>query len=120
MGWLLTCGMDTCAVTQCDDANGQSGDGCSNECTIEEGFECNFGNRFTYDICTPLAASVDASPRRDIGDVGGSGSRRVRGAQRKLLQSSVRIAVRLARGRAESSGMPLMVEGYMWSLSDDR
>jgi cysteine-rich repeat protein len=120
MAFDAWCGHVRCHVTQCDDANGQSGDGCSDECTIEEGFDCKFGNRFTHDICTPLPASVGTSPRRDIGGVGGSGSVRVRGAQRKLLQSSVRIAVRMSRGRAESSGMPLMVEGYMWSLSDDR
>lgn len=35
---------------QCDDANPWSGDGCSNQCTVEVGFKCtyNFNPEFNF------------------------------------------------------------------------
>lgn len=97
---------------QCDDANVKDGDGCSSLCTIEAGFECTGGNRFTYDICT---ATGVAGARRRNASVPHRG-----GAERKLLASSVRIAVRMGRGKDEAKGGALMVEKYLWAVRDAR
>ncbi|CDW89486.1 UNKNOWN [Stylonychia lemnae] len=36
---------------QCDDGNSINGDGCSSACTIEKGFNCTTGSKFTPSIC---------------------------------------------------------------------
>lgn len=36
----------------CDDGNALSGDGCSLDCVVEEGFTCTGGSPTTADVCT--------------------------------------------------------------------
>ena len=55
-------GPDTCVekcgdgrndgMRECDDGNLLDYDGCSSECTIEEGYECNNGGAGMIDMCT--------------------------------------------------------------------
>jgi len=40
-------------IEECDDANNFPGDGCSKECTVEEGFVCTETSATKYDICVP-------------------------------------------------------------------
>ena len=35
----------------CDDGNFQAGDGCSSNCAIEDGYECNGGSFYSPDAC---------------------------------------------------------------------
>ena len=36
---------------QCDDGNLINGDGCSSKCTIEQGWACTPGNKYTASVC---------------------------------------------------------------------
>ena len=38
---------------ECDDGNKNNGDGCSDECMIEQGFQCMGGSDSFPDFCTP-------------------------------------------------------------------
>ncbi|CAI2379520.1 unnamed protein product [Moneuplotes crassus] len=38
----------------CDDGNNLSGDGCSEQCQVESGFECSGGSISSSDICTKI------------------------------------------------------------------
>ena len=38
-------------LEQCDDNNTVSGDGCSHNCTIEEGYNCSGGSALGPDTC---------------------------------------------------------------------
>jgi cysteine-rich repeat protein len=41
-------------INECDDGNLDSGDGCSPECQIEEGWICSEGSRTKKDSCFPI------------------------------------------------------------------
>jgi len=40
-------------ILECEDGNSFSGDGCSEFCEIEEGFECSRGNETSPGSCSP-------------------------------------------------------------------
>ncbi|CDW87712.1 lipoprotein [Stylonychia lemnae] len=46
--------LKTAGVTQCDDSNNVSGDGCSTSCTKEDGWTCSGGSKTTPDVCTQI------------------------------------------------------------------
>ena len=50
-------------ISQCDDGNIISGDGCSSKCNIEDGFKCEGGNETNPDFCVeiipPFMTSID-------------------------------------------------------------
>mmetsp|Transcript_16240 Transcript_16240/g.13843 ORF Transcript_16240/g.13843 Transcript_16240/m.13843 type:complete len:204 (-) Transcript_16240:1690-2301(-) len=52
-----TCGdgYKTLAITQCDDANTENGDGCDDECRVEEGWSCEGGDETSPDYCVSLS-----------------------------------------------------------------
>ncbi|CDW72132.1 UNKNOWN [Stylonychia lemnae] len=48
------CGDGLIIEKNCDDGNQNSGDGCSNECEIEAGFNCPAANQTCHEIVPPL------------------------------------------------------------------
>ena len=47
------------AKEQCDDGNEEDGDGCSNKCTIENSYECQWGNAMGSDLCDLGTPTLD-------------------------------------------------------------
>ena len=47
------------ANEECDDANLLKGDGCSNECTVEDSYECHGGNAMGSDLCELGTPTLD-------------------------------------------------------------
>ena len=45
------CGDGRKHTVECDDGNNVNGDGCSESCRIEEGYQCVGGSPFTHDNC---------------------------------------------------------------------
>ena len=43
---------------QCDDGNINNGDGCSSECTVEEGYVCQGGNTISPDSCKDIISPI--------------------------------------------------------------
>ena len=39
---------------QCDDGNNYSGDGCSGDCKVEEGYSCTGGSEMMPDVCIDI------------------------------------------------------------------
>ena len=58
-GHVSTCAEQVCGdgkrfgTEECDDFNSVSGDGCSEDCKVEQGYECNGGSWLDKDICGP-------------------------------------------------------------------
>lgn len=50
-------------VTYCDDANTLDGDGCSSECTVEEGYVCWGGGPDGPDQCAPEVCGDGRGPK---------------------------------------------------------
>ena len=47
-------GVKRASLPYCDDGNTMSGDGCSANCTIEDGWFCDLGDRYTVDRCREI------------------------------------------------------------------
>ena len=48
------CGDRRKITTECDDGNTFNGDGCSAECSVEEGYNCEGGSPGNPDTCTKI------------------------------------------------------------------
>jgi cysteine-rich repeat protein len=58
------CGKGFRIFVQCDDGNNITGDGCSSNCTIENGWTCSGGSPNTPDRCTyltPVAVTLNST-----------------------------------------------------------
>ncbi len=53
------------ASEACDDGNGDSGDGCSSACEVEEGYICSGGSGTSADVCTCAPEVSSASYAND-------------------------------------------------------
>jgi len=56
-------------INECDDGNLDSGDGCSPECQIEEGWICSEGSRTKKDSCFPIRTKIIRVNSTDFNDL---------------------------------------------------
>ena len=45
-------------INECDDGNLDSGDGCSPDCKVEDGWKCSGGTRSQKDTCLPIRTEI--------------------------------------------------------------